>query len=270
MRRDPLERFVDLLVRYGALAVLLFSFLENAGLPIPAFPVLVAAGALAQSGGVSVGPTILGAVAGALVADLAWYGLGRWRGRRLLSSLCRVTLNPDACVERAEHGFHDRPRLTILLAKFLPGVNTLVPPLAGSLPVPLSGFLVLDLCGSVLWAAAGIGLGWLFGAELAEHARALQGALGWLLLGGVAAYLLWRAGYRHYLVRRYSVPRLEPEELFGKIAAGEDPLVLDLRSDLSFEESGKMVAGAVRARPARFHRVAHALSPGRELVFYCT
>src|SRR5574341_993907 len=111
-----------MIVRHGGGALFLFSFLENIGVPLPAFPVLMAAGALAQSGRASPGVSVLGAVLGALTADVAWYCLGRWRGRGLLARLCRMTLNPDACVERAEHGFHDRPRLTIFVAKFLPGV----------------------------------------------------------------------------------------------------------------------------------------------------
>ncbi len=265
-----MDGFLDAIARHGGAALFLFSFLENAGVPFPAFPVLILAGALAQSGRLAPGGAVAGAVAGAVLADAAWYVVGRWRGRKLLSVLCRLTLNPDACVERTEHGFHDRPKTTILFSRFLPGVSTFVPPLAGILPMPWPRFLALDAAGAVLWAFAGVGLGWFSGAEVAERARAVQGLLLWIFAGALIAYLAWRAGYRHYLVRRYSVPRIEPEELHRRLAAGEEVLVVDLRGDDAFASSETMIPGAWRARPAVFHRVGHDLPLDREIVFYCT
>ncbi len=262
--------FLESVARHGGAALFLFSVLENAGVPFPALPVLMLAGALAQSGRLSPVAAVAGAVAGALLADASWYGIGRWRGRGLLSSLCRATLNPDACVERTEHGFHDRPAATIVFSKFLPGVNTLVPPLAGILPMPFPRFLLLDAAGALVWAAAGVGIGWLFGAEIAERARAMQGMLFWIFAGGLCAYLAWRVGYRYYLVHRYSVPRIEPEDLHRRLAAGEELLVVDLRGDDPFASSETMIPGARRARPATFHRAAHDLPLDREIVFYCT
>lgn len=264
---DWLSAFV---VRFGGAALFLFAFVELIGAPFPAFAVFVLAGALAAAGGVSVPGAVAGAVLGALAADLAWYAAGRWRGRSLLSALCRVTLNPDACVERTESAFRRRRNATVLFAKFLPGVNTMVPPLAGVAALPLPRFLLLDLLGTLLWAAGGIGLGWLFGTGMASRVRVVHGFLGWLIVAGVLAYFVWQVGYRLYLTRRFSVPRLEPDELHRRISEGEGVLVLDLRSDAAFDGSPVMVAGAVRVRPSSFHRHAHELPRDRELVFYCT
>src|SRR3972149_5907629 len=148
---------------YSGIGVFVFSFAENAGLPIPVFPVLMVAGALAQSGRASLPWVLVGAVGGALLADAGWYLLGRWRGRSVLSTLFRVSLNPDACVEGAEEGFRRRRSLTILLAKFLPGVNMVMPPLAGGTGGPFLRLFFLGLLGSLRWAAAGVGIGWAFG-----------------------------------------------------------------------------------------------------------
>ncbi len=262
--------FVAFVARYGVAAVFLFTFLENAGLPVPAFPVLMIAGAYVSTRESAL-PLILGAaVAGALLADGTWYHIGRWGGRRVLGHLCRVSFNPDACVERSELGFRRRRGTAILFAKFLPGVNTITPPLAGASAMPFPSFLLLDSAGALLWAGSGVLLGYVFGERIAESARGFQGALGWLLLAGLAGTVAWRAIYRYWLVKRYAAFRLAPEEVHRKMEAGEDPLVLDLRQDEEYASSDRMVAGAVRVRPASFHRRAHHLPRDRDLIFYCS
>ena len=265
-----MDDFAVLVSRYGLAAIFLFTFLENVGLPIPAIPVLMLAGAYASARHTAV-PLVLGAaVAGALLADGIWYFVGRWRGKRVLDHLCRISFNPDACLERAVDGFHRRKIATILFAKFLPGVNTIIPPLAGVAAVPFPLFLILDTAGALLWAGAGIALGFAFGEQVAETARGLQGMLGWLLLSGLVATVAWRIAYRFWLVKRYGARRLEPEEVHRKMREGEEILVLDLRRDDDYAAADRMVAGAVRVRPASFHRHAHHLPRDRDLVFYCT
>lgn len=265
-----MDRLSAIMAVYGGAAVFLASFLENIGLPFPALPFFMIAGAFAVAGKISLGWALAGAVLGALAADGIWYELGRWRGRGLLSILCRMSLNPDACVERTEDGFHRRKYATIFFGKFLPGISLLAPPLAGIASFPRHRFILVDFLGAVLWAGSGLGVGWFFGAEMARHTREFHGTLTWLVLGGAAAYILWRLAYRHYLIRRYSVPRIEAGELHRRMSEDDGPLVIDLRSDRSFEESEVMVAGARRLRPASFHRLAHDLPRDRELVFYCT
>ncbi len=255
---------------YGNLAVFLASLIENLGMPIPVFPLIVLAGAFSATGLLSF-PGILGAaILGALAGDVAWFYAGRWRGKEILFHLCRLSFNPDACLERAVDGFHRRKIATILFAKFFPGVNTIMPPLAGVSAVPLGGFLALDFLGALLWAGSAAVLGWFFGEELAKSAKGIEGWMGWILLAGIAASIGWRAAFRYYLVHRFSAPRIRAEELHGKMAAGEDLLVLDLRRDHDYDSSDSMIDGAVRVRPASFHRVAHRLPRDRDLVFYCT
>lgn len=256
--------------RYGGAAMFLVSFLENIGLPFPAFPLFVLAGALSAAGQASLPVLVAGAVLGAVAADGIWYDLGRRRGKRVLYTLCRVSLNPDVCVEGAVDQFHRRKALTILLAKFLPGINSVMPPLAGMAAVPLSLFLFLDSLGALLWAAAGTGLGRVFGPEIAGSARTIQGGMVWVLAAGLVACLLWAIGYRFYLVKRYAAPRIEADELLERMGGEDPPVVLDLRRDEYFDRSDRMIAGSFRLRPATFHRFAHHLPRDRDLVFYCT
>ena len=262
--------FADLVARYGLTAVFLITFLENTGLPIPAFPVLMLAGAYASTRHAMLLMVLVAAVAGALLADAIWYLVGRWKGKGVLTHLCRVSFNPDACLERAVDGFHRRMAATILFAKFLPGVNTIMPPLAGVSAVPISVFLLLDLAGALLWAGAAVALGFAFGEKVAETARGLQGMMGRLLLAGLAVTVAWRVGYRFWLVKRYGGNRVDPDEVHRRMREGEDLLVIDLRRDDDFDASDRMIAGAARLRPGSFHRHAMHLPRDRDLVFYCT
>jgi membrane protein DedA with SNARE-associated domain len=255
---------------YGGIAIFLASLVENLGLPFPTFPLIVLAGAFAASGHLSLPGILAAAILGAMTGDLAWFYVGRWRGKGVLSHLCRISFNPDACLERAVDGFHRRRNATILFAKFLPGVNTIMPPLAGVVAMPVAEFLALDFLGAFLWAGVAAVLGWFFGEEIAESARGIQGWMGWILLAGIAASVAWRLGFRYYLVHRFSAPRILPDDLHRKMAAGEDLLILDLRQDHDYDPSDAMIAGAVRVRPASFHRAAHHLPRDRDLVFYCT
>jgi len=255
---------------YGGVALFLASFVGSIGLPIPAFPVLMLAGALSLESGLSIPGAVVGAAAGAASASSLWYFLGRRRGRRILFTLCRMALNPDACMERAIFEFHCRPSTILLFSKFLPGVNSIVPAVAGIISMPFPRFILLCLVGASMWACAGVGLGWAFGVQIVRHGGEVYGALGWLLAGGVAVFFAWRAAYRYYLVHRFSVPRLEPFELHRRMTTGEGPLVLDLRIDLAFDNATGMLPGARRIRPATFQKHVHDLPLDRELVFYCT
>ncbi len=265
-----MDRFSLFIADYGGAAMFLASFLENIGLPFPAFPVFILAGALSAAGHASLPVLVAWAALGAVVADGIWYELGRRRGKKVLHLLCRISLNPDVCVESAVDQFHRRKTATILLAKFLPGVNSVMPPLAGMAAVPLSLFLLADSVGAILWAGAGTGLGRTFGLEVARSARSLQGGMVLVLLGGLVASVLWAIGYRVYLVKRYAAPRIGADALNERMKEDPAPIVLDLRRDEYYTQSDRMISGSFRLRPATFHRFAHHLPRDRDLVFYCT
>lgn len=264
-----MDWFSLLIDRYGFAAMFLASFLENVGVPFPAFPLFVLAGALSAAGEVSLPVLAAGVVLGSVAADGIWYDLGRRRGKRILYLLCRISLNPDVCVESAVDQFHRRKTVTILLAKFLPGVNSVMPPLAGMAGIPFPLFLFLDSLGALLWAGAGMGLGRVFGPEIAGAARTIQGGMVWVLASALIASLLWATGYRLYIVKRYAAQRIDAGELHGKMMGEHAPIVLDLRRDEYYDRDDRMIAGSFRLRPATFHRLAHHLPGDRDLVFYC-
>src|SRR5262245_64399408 len=153
---------VVLLERYSAVILPVLVVAEQVGVPLPAVPALLGVGALAAQGRVSV-LLVIGAIAAvALPVDLVWHELGRRRGARVLSGLCRLSLEPDVCVRRTENLFLRFGVRTMLIAKFLPGLTTVLPPMAGAFGIPRIRFALFDIAGTVLWAGFWGGLGYLF------------------------------------------------------------------------------------------------------------
>lgn len=261
---------LDLIRTHGSVVVLVSAFLENLGLPIPALAALILAGCLVVEGPTSLPGALAAGTFGALAADVAWFFLGRWQGRTALYYLCRLSLNPDSCVGRTEQLFRSRSALTILTSKLIPGLNTLVPPLAGILKMPFWRYVLLDAAASFSWASLGVGLGLAFGAAILPGLQSIQQALAWLLGGIVVLYFLTKLYQRHYLIKHYSVPRVDPEQLYEQIQSGTPVMVVDLRSEDAFMRSDATIPGARRIPPAEFDRHASLLPTDREIVLYCT
>src|SRR3954471_15344482 len=151
-----MNSIVDYLLAHDLAAVAGASFLESIGVPIPAAPVLLVAGSLAAQHHGPVLPLVMASAAGLWIADLAWFAFGWWQGRRVLGLLCGLSLNPDACVGRAERRFRRRPATTLAVAKFVPGLSLMMPPLAGILRMTPWRFLSIDAAASIAWAASGV------------------------------------------------------------------------------------------------------------------
>src|SRR5262249_7025548 len=148
---------LDFLVRYGYAVVFGWVLAEQLGLPIPAVPVLLTAGALAGTGRLSLGLITILALAASVASDVAWYWVGRGRGGRVLSFLCRISLEPDSCVRRTQVAFSDHGATTLLYAKFVPGLSTAAPPLAGIVGMSFARFLGATALGGLIWAGLFIG-----------------------------------------------------------------------------------------------------------------
>src|SRR5579862_4744552 len=142
---------LQFVLQYGYALLFGWVLIEQGGLPIPATPLLLAAGALAGRGHMSFPLVILVTTAGCFGADLFWYSFGKRRGAVVLNLLCRIALEPDSCVRRTETRFSKLGARTLLICKFVPGLNTAAPALAGMVRVPYSRFLLFDLIGAVLW-----------------------------------------------------------------------------------------------------------------------
>ncbi len=263
---------LSILEHYGVVILPAVVVAEQVGLPLPAVPALLAVGALAAQGRVSI-PLLVTAVAiAALVADFGWYELGRRRGAAVLQKLCRFTLEPDTCVRRAESVFARHGARGMLVAKFVPGLTTVMPPLAGIFDVGRVRFGLYDLAGVLLWAGTWIGLGYAFSdaiAQVTARATGLGRALGVVVVAALAAYLLVKYVRRQLFLRALRIARLSPEALKRRLDAGEDVAIVDLRTPLDVAATPYEIPGS-RWLPADAidQHEAERLR-ARELVLYC-
>ncbi len=264
---------LEFVLRHGYTLVFLIVLTEQAGLPIPALPVLLAAGALAGQGKLSLPLALALAVAASLVADFIWYELGRYRGHSILRLLCRISLEPDSCVRRTENLFAQRGARSLLVAKFIPGLSTASVTLAGMLRMRLWRFFVWDAAGALLWAGAFAGTGFIFSAQLdrvAVYAQRLGSGLLVLLVAGLAAYIAFKYYQRRRFIRGLRIARITPEELKQKLDAGEDTVVVDLRHSVEVENDNVRVPGAMHLDPSEIEQRHLEIPRDRDIVLYCS
>ncbi len=264
---------IEFLLRHGYVVLFAFVFFEQIGAPVPTAPVLLAAGALAAHGELSLSIVLLIGVAASLPGDLIWFHLGRRRGRSVLNMICRISLEPDTCVRRTEDIFARHGGNALLIAKFVPGLNTAAPPMAGLLRMSLLRFLAYDVAGAVLWTGAFSGLGFIFSEEVEEVALLLarlgSGAVV-LALGGLVCYLLGKYIQRWLFIRRVRVARIAPDELKRRIEDGEALVIVDLRHELELGSEGVRLPGAIHIVPDDIQRRHHEIPRDRDVVLYCT
>jgi membrane protein DedA with SNARE-associated domain/rhodanese-related sulfurtransferase len=263
---------VEFLIRYGYVLIFGWVFAEQIGIPVPAIPVLLAAGALAGTHRINPVGVLALAITAAISADVIWYELGRRKGIRVLQFLCKISLEPDSCVRRTENVFARNGAKSLLIAKFVPGLNTAAQPLAGIFRMKFSRFLLFDALGATLYVGTFFGLGYIFKTELERVAgAALQ--LGVSLVTLVVATLLSYLGYKYYrrqkFIRQLRIDRITPEELKTKLDAGEEVVIVDLRGSLDFEAEPAMIPGAVHLDYADLEEVSDELAKAAEVVLYC-
>jgi membrane protein DedA with SNARE-associated domain len=267
------ESTLQFLIQHSYAVLFVWVLLEQGGVPIPAVPLLLAAGALAAAGGMNLALILGSAVTASLVSDVGWYGLGRRRGTGILNWLCRISFEPDSCVRKTEHLFSRRGAASLLVAKFVPGLNTIAAPMAGTIRMPLARFVLFDGLGALLWIGVFVALGDLF-AEHLKGLAALLATLGaWLfaiLVGGLAAYLGGKFLSRQRFLRRLRIARITPEELQQKLAAGEEVVIADLRHPLEVNADPVAIPGAVRWDAGDLAQGPLELPPDREVILYCT
>src|SRR5262245_56006909 len=223
---------LDFLTRHGPLVLFLVVFVEQMGLPLPAAPWLLAAGALAGAGKMNAISALVAASAGSLLADVIWFYLGRHYGSRVLKLICRISLERDSCVRRTQDIFTRYGMRGVIAARFVPGLSTLAAPLAGRSGVSVARFVVFDGLGSLLYVGFFVLGGVLFRQQLEQVLNALanlgHGALG-LLIALVAVYIGYKYYRRRQLLTELRMARITVDELQRKLEAGENPVILDLR-----------------------------------------
>ncbi|MFQ5663993.1 MAG: VTT domain-containing protein [Terriglobia bacterium] len=268
-----MDEAIQFLLQHGYLVLFVFVLAEQMGLPLPAIPALLAMGALAGAGQLSYPLALLTAVAASLLSDLTWYQLGRHRGHSVLNLLCRISLEPDSCVRRTQSVIARHGAPTLLFAKFVPGLNTVAPPLAGMIGMRLTRFALWDAGGAFFWAGGFSGLGYLFREQLerlAVYATHLGTGLGLGLGAALAAYLGWKYLQRQRFLRQLWIARITPEELKRKLEAGEDVVVVDLRHSLEFDADNAKIPGALHLLPEELDPRHQEIPRDREVVLYCT
>jgi membrane protein DedA with SNARE-associated domain/rhodanese-related sulfurtransferase len=258
-------------VTYPILFVAVFA--RQLSLPVPALLFLLTGGALAGSGKLSFVGILLVAVLGCLLADLLWYEAGRLRGKRVLRLLCALTRDPSFCMRRGKEIFAKKGLRLLLIAKFVPGLDGICPPLAGMLGASRSAFLVYDAGGASVWAAAYIGCGFLFARQLDQVAQRISAvATVVVLVFGIPLLILFvlKLAQLVFMIRLLRPLQIDPEMLKSRLDLGEKVGVLDL---LRFEEDPEGVGaipGAVRLDPLEIRRKKRIVVPGDvNLVLYC-
>lgn len=268
-----METLTALLVQYGLALVFGIAFIEQIGAPIPAIPVLIVAGALAADGRLDALAVFAAALAGCLAGDILWYAAGRRWGHRVLRLLCRFSLSPDSCVRQTENFFGRWGVGALAVAKFIPGLSTVAPPIAGAIGLAPLPFLVFNGIGASLWAGTAIVAGWLFSEQIGTALQWLSRMGGYaalLVAGLLAAWIAWKWWDRRRFLAGLRAARISVEELYALMEQGHEPVVLDVRSPMARKADSRRIPGALFVDPAQPERHLESVPLDREIIVYCT
>jgi membrane protein DedA with SNARE-associated domain len=268
-----MQEITSLLAEHGLTLVAANVFLSQLGVPLPALPLLVIAGAFVAQGQIGLVPLLAVVVAASLLGDTPWYLAGRRYGYRVLRSLCRIALEPDTCVKQTEDIFERWGAPSLIVAKYIPGFATVAPPLAGAMRLGALRFALYSVLAALLWAAVPVAAGALFHAQVDQVLQALEnmggGAL-WLVAGVIAFYLAAKALERHLLIRMLRTVRVTPAELREMIEQGVDPVILDVRSAAAQRLDPRRIPGAVAVDIRAPQNALVVTASDRDVVVYCS
>ncbi len=267
---EPLNHIVK--INYLILWAAVFA--RQICLPVPANLFLLAAGALARGGELNIGLILCVGILGCLAGDLVWFEAGRFWGSPIMRTLCVFSDDPHYCAQRAHKVFGRWGLRSLILAKFIPGLDAVTPPLAGIEGSGRVAFLAYDSCGSLLWSALYAGLGYAFANRLEVIAVSLA-RFGDVLAGVIAipfaCYVAWRVWVMVRMLRHLRLRRISPMLLHQRLTSGEQIAVLDL---LGFEEKQQEYAGipgAFRMDPDRLRKRVRVVAPENlGIVLYCS
>jgi membrane protein DedA with SNARE-associated domain len=267
--------WVAIMARQGYALTFALLFAEALGLPFPAAIALVAAGAGVASHTLS-GPTVLlAAMLALLIGDSAQFWLGRYSGWALLGFLCRLSMNPETCILRSAESFYKRGKLTLVVAKFIPGINTMAAPLAGSMKMRFGQFLRLDFLGALLYTTTYLLVGYISRDFLAATLRGFHAAgrvMEIILISALVVYAIYRTiQFRRY--KKYRImPRVQVQELAARLASDQANRVqiVDVRSHGYYDVGAERIAGSIRIEPNNLDEEIKNLSKDKDIYLYCT
>jgi len=267
------NKLVAYVAQYGVMLVFANVVVEQIGIPIPAIPTLLVAGSLVRAGKLSFLALLAAAVAASLIVDTAWYFLGRRYGRRVLKTICRISLSPDSCVRQTESTFQKWGMASVVAARFITGFSTVAPPLAGAMGASLLTFLFYDSLGTVLWAGSGLLLGFVFHRAIEDVLGFLEG-LGagavYVLGGALVLFVLFKWWQRRRFYRALRMARIGVDELRSLFEKGEKPVVVDVRGEGERERDPRRIPGAMTMDVSELDAKLPGIPPEVEIVLYCT
>jgi membrane protein DedA with SNARE-associated domain len=268
-----MDTVAELLIQYGYWILLAWVLLDQLALPVPALPMVLAAGALAGEGHLNLAICLAIVVFACLPANVFWYWLGKHQGNKVLTLLCIISLEPDTCVSSTTSLFHRYGTASLLLSKFVPGLQTIAPPLAGLLGISFWRFVTVNGVGSLLYGIAFLLPGYWAHEFIAEISSVVSdyGVASTLVIGLlVLTWLAWKIIHRRLYARSLHSRRVEPLDLQSRLEAGEAVQVADLRQRLEFNADPYTIPGAVRVPLDVFDEEVERLARDRPLVLVCT
>ena len=264
---------IELIAEYGLLLVFINVLVEQAGLPLPAVPTLVVAGALSSLGRLPLTAVVLVALLACLISDFAWYLAGRRYGASVMRTLCRISLSPDSCVKQSELRFQRWRGQILLIAKFVPGLSTIAPPLMGAMKLRPQIFMLLDGLGSLLWIGLVVGLGYAFSQQIDRVLFALASAgtiAVEVLVALLLAYVIVKWWQRKRLLLSLRLGRITVDELHRLIEDGKRPVVVDVRSQAARLADNRVIPGALMANLNGIDQALHQVPVDQDVVIYCS
>lgn len=267
-----MQWLMNVIEQHGLGLVFLNVLIEQLGAPIPAYPTLVVTSALAQAGRFSIPALLALAVVAALIADVLWFYAGRRYGRKVMATLCRVSLSPDSCVRQTEGVYLRWGPKSLLVAKFIPGFASVASAMAGALGTDVRRFMWYDMLGAAVWVGSALLLGSLFSSTIGELLATLDalGRWGLVILGVLLALFIARKAWqRHAFLKMIRRIRISADELYCLIQDGAQPLILDVRSE--FYRTDGSIPGSVLLDEKNLQGPqALSIELSHEVVVYCS
>jgi len=261
---------IEFLLKHGYAVLFIVILAEQIGLPFPSAPFLLAAGALAGLGRLSLLKALILAVIASLIGDLVWFYLGKRRGSSILRFLCKIALEPDSCVRQTGSIYSRYGEGSLLFAKFVPGLSTVAPPMAGMFKLEPWKFVLLDGAGALVWAGSFAAVGWWFRTQLellAVNLERLGSGLGVLIALALVLYVAFKYIQRRRIYRALRIARITPHELKERMDNGENLSIVDLRNAIERREG--RIPGSLQLSGEEVDSAAAALAD-HEIILYCT
>ncbi len=257
----------------GLAIVFINVFVEQLGVPLPAVPTLIVAGALAADGRLPMVPLFAWTVLACGMADCIWYFIGQTYGVRVLRLLCRISLEPDSCVSQTQTRFERWGVNSLVIAKFVPGLSLIAPPLAGAMRIGWVRFIALSTVSAALWAASLLAAGVLFKGQVAAmltHLGEVGSIAGLIVAGALAAYIAVKWWQRVRFYRSLRMARISVGELYELLQAGASPIIVDVRSATARALEPRAIPGALHVALEEAAKDLRGLPRDRDIILYCS